>query len=437
MNKFLLKSSSKKSLDLYLQFLKLIFDKLGLTYSFFYFPITKKRIALLKSPHVYKKFKEHFEIRNYKVIFSFSSFLNLTVLKYFFMNKPKSIFLKFKFSQKNYLSLEAQVLTSVIGSMDPSLLTGPLLFTGTAVVFLFLYSFSIFSSSNSLPLSPYFTTKGNEKKPLEESTSSSMKEERIQPEQKQELLKTPDVQSQGEQVLEESLVSVVESKVEQILEESVLSVVEMQTRSVDYLEKVRFLRDQVKSMLECFDRKDALLFDSENSQRFVDLLELVIPYFLPAIFSTTLVEFPPFLVSIDVTNEITELNSKLFKFFIYYQAYLKGIQLLHLHDQFLPGIDILFELARVYFPHYTSIQSPQAFLESYKPTFDFYYENTPRNQSGFKEIRSYWKHIYPGRPKTEFLCASVFALSCLMSHYLHTNLTTNLHLLEKIIKAIS
>jgi ribosomal protein S10 len=280
MNKFFLKSSSKKSLDLYLQFLKLIFDKLGFTSSFFYLPITKKRIALLKSPHVYKKFKEHFEIRNYKVIFSFSSFLNLKVLKYFFMNKPKSVFLKFKFSQKNYLSLEAQVLTSVIGSMDPSLLTGPLLFAGTTVIFLFLYNLSLFSSSgsHSSSSSSSFATKGNEKKPLEQSTPASIKEEPIK--QEQELLEAPYVESKveqvfeeslvsvveskGEQVFEETLVSVVESKVEQILEQSLTSAAEMEIPSADYLEKLCFLRDRMKKMLECIDRKDALFFDSEN-----------------------------------------------------------------------------------------------------------------------------------------------------------------------------
>ena len=100
MNKIILKSTSKKSLDLYVKFLTLLLKNLNLKHSFFYLPETKKRIALLKSPHVYKKFKEHFEIRNYKVLFSFPSFLNLQIFKYFFFNKPKSVFLQFKFSSK-------------------------------------------------------------------------------------------------------------------------------------------------------------------------------------------------------------------------------------------------------------------------------------------------------------------------------------------------
>ena len=98
MYKFILKSSSKKSLNLYSAFLKLLFGKLNIEYSSFNLPTTKKRIALLKSPHVYKKFKEHFEIRNYKIIFCFSSFSNVKVLKYLFFNKPKSVLLRFKFS---------------------------------------------------------------------------------------------------------------------------------------------------------------------------------------------------------------------------------------------------------------------------------------------------------------------------------------------------
>lgn len=97
MYKIVLSSSSKKSLNLYIQFLSIIFKNLNINHSIFNLPTTRKRIALLKSPHVYKKSKEHFEIRNYRITLSFNSFLETETLKYLLFSKPKSVILKLKF----------------------------------------------------------------------------------------------------------------------------------------------------------------------------------------------------------------------------------------------------------------------------------------------------------------------------------------------------
>lgn len=97
MNKILINSTSKKSLHLYLKFLNIIFNKLNLTFSIFNFPSTKTRIALLKSPHVYKKAKEHFEKKKFQVVFFFHSPVEIHIFKYILLNKPKSVCIKFKF----------------------------------------------------------------------------------------------------------------------------------------------------------------------------------------------------------------------------------------------------------------------------------------------------------------------------------------------------
>lgn len=97
MYKITLSSSSKKSLNLYIKFLSVMFKNLNINHSVFNLPTTRKRIALLKSPHVYKKSKEHFEIRNFKTILNFNSFIETETLKYLLFSKPKSVILKLKF----------------------------------------------------------------------------------------------------------------------------------------------------------------------------------------------------------------------------------------------------------------------------------------------------------------------------------------------------
>jgi ribosomal protein S10 len=97
MYKIILSSSSKKSLNLYLRFLTLIFQKLNTSVSLFDLPTTKKSVALFKSPHVYKKAKEHFELRSYKTILCFNLPVCSNILKVILLNKPKSVILKLKF----------------------------------------------------------------------------------------------------------------------------------------------------------------------------------------------------------------------------------------------------------------------------------------------------------------------------------------------------
>ncbi len=88
------KSTNKEILKHYQSFLSNILKQNKILFICFNIPTSKKRIILLKSPHVYKKAKEHFENRT----FSFVLYLSTTIknLKYLFLNKPKAIRLLIK-----------------------------------------------------------------------------------------------------------------------------------------------------------------------------------------------------------------------------------------------------------------------------------------------------------------------------------------------------
>lgn len=96
MHKILLTSTSKESLDLYITVLKITFKKIDIFHSIFYLPQTLKRCTLLKSPHVHKKAKEHFELRTYSATILFITEKN-DIIKFLIFNKPKSIHTKFFF----------------------------------------------------------------------------------------------------------------------------------------------------------------------------------------------------------------------------------------------------------------------------------------------------------------------------------------------------
>ena len=91
-----LKSIDKKTLVFYTYFLKKIFNKTNINYSFTNLPIKKKRITLLKSPHVNKAAREQFELRSYKSIFAIKSNLPYEFIKMLFKNKPQIISVSIK-----------------------------------------------------------------------------------------------------------------------------------------------------------------------------------------------------------------------------------------------------------------------------------------------------------------------------------------------------
>lgn len=95
--KLILTSSSQKALNVYIKYLKLIFKSWNIRLSVSSFPIKIKRISLLKSPHVNKKAKEHFEIRNYRFVIYFKTSLDMDCLIALISNKSKTINVKLSF----------------------------------------------------------------------------------------------------------------------------------------------------------------------------------------------------------------------------------------------------------------------------------------------------------------------------------------------------
>lgn len=91
--KLIFVSSSKKTLIKYINLLNDFFKNLNINYSLLHLPTSKKRITLLKSPHVNKKSKEHFEINLYKVQVGLTFFDNF-LFKSIVANRPKSIKVK-------------------------------------------------------------------------------------------------------------------------------------------------------------------------------------------------------------------------------------------------------------------------------------------------------------------------------------------------------
>lgn len=68
MKTILLKSHDQVALRFAMEYLKVILEKNQYNYSFFNRPSTKKRITILKSPHVHKKFKEHYMQKEYTLV---------------------------------------------------------------------------------------------------------------------------------------------------------------------------------------------------------------------------------------------------------------------------------------------------------------------------------------------------------------------------------
>lgn len=110
MYKMNLESTSKKAITLYLRFLSILFKKLKINYSFIHLPTTSKGVALLKSPHVNKKAKEHFELKTYQSLILIKTYPDVETLRYIFFNKPLSVSLNLNFSTNKNPSLTKKIV---------------------------------------------------------------------------------------------------------------------------------------------------------------------------------------------------------------------------------------------------------------------------------------------------------------------------------------
>jgi len=91
-----IKSLSQESLNLYKEFLKITLKKININFSLFNLPTKKKRITLLKSPHINKSSREQFEIKYFNTIIQVKSILNPNLLKILLINKPKIVTVSIK-----------------------------------------------------------------------------------------------------------------------------------------------------------------------------------------------------------------------------------------------------------------------------------------------------------------------------------------------------
>lgn len=86
-----LKSLNKESIIFYKIFIGKIFNKLKISFNHIDLPNKKKRITLLKSPHVNKSAREQFQITTYKTLILIKDKISLNQLKLIVLNKPKTV----------------------------------------------------------------------------------------------------------------------------------------------------------------------------------------------------------------------------------------------------------------------------------------------------------------------------------------------------------
>lgn len=91
-----IKTFDFNSLILFAHFIKKILIYLDIKYSFFDLRKKKKRITLLKSPHINKMSREQFEIKYYHFCLQINSYLKKPLLKWILFNKPSTLQIKVK-----------------------------------------------------------------------------------------------------------------------------------------------------------------------------------------------------------------------------------------------------------------------------------------------------------------------------------------------------
>lgn len=68
MKTLIFKSYNKNALNFYMEYVKVLLIKKEYNYSFFNKIVNTNKITILKSPHVHKKFKEHYVQKEYSVV---------------------------------------------------------------------------------------------------------------------------------------------------------------------------------------------------------------------------------------------------------------------------------------------------------------------------------------------------------------------------------
>jgi small subunit ribosomal protein S10 len=88
------------NLNTYIKFLEKLLKIFNIYYSKISVPTKIKRITILKSPHVFKKAREQFELKVYTKNIIIKNVKNLNFLKNLLINKPKFININIKYIGK-------------------------------------------------------------------------------------------------------------------------------------------------------------------------------------------------------------------------------------------------------------------------------------------------------------------------------------------------
>lgn len=96
--KLKIESVDNKILALYTRFIINLLKAGNIDSRIIHLPKKIKRITLLKSPHVFKKAKEHFQLKKNKIVIFCS--LNIYKLKSFLINRPNTIKIKVSYEQE-------------------------------------------------------------------------------------------------------------------------------------------------------------------------------------------------------------------------------------------------------------------------------------------------------------------------------------------------
>jgi len=91
-----IKSLNNQILKMYKKLLEKKFLKIKVNYTVFCLPKKKKRITLLKSPHVNKSAREQFEIKQYSCLFGFKCLKDIKLVENLLINKPNTVSFKLK-----------------------------------------------------------------------------------------------------------------------------------------------------------------------------------------------------------------------------------------------------------------------------------------------------------------------------------------------------
>lgn len=86
-----IKSIDEKSLKIYLTKIEKVLKTIKIDYKLFNLPKKRRRITLLKSPHVNKTAREQFEIIHYTSVIQLFSANKFYAFKILTLNKPKTV----------------------------------------------------------------------------------------------------------------------------------------------------------------------------------------------------------------------------------------------------------------------------------------------------------------------------------------------------------